>query len=174
MTHLTNRLLFLVFVLIGCSTLSAQKMEGMASFYADRFDGLSTSTGETFRQNGYMAASMDLPWGTIVEVTNVSNGRKVQVRINDCGPHAKGRIIDLSRRAAQIENQMAFPMRVRGERLVELVQSGAAERAVMDRDRSRHCPCLPQSPDGLPPPRPGPSIIGSGRPAQPGCGFLRL
>lgn len=92
-------LLIVVFLLPGGA--QAQKMEGMASFYADRFDGLKTSTGETFRQTGYMAASMDLPWGTIVEVTNLSNGKKTQVRINDCGPHAKGRIIDLSRRAAQ-------------------------------------------------------------------------
>lgn len=88
-------------VLLLFLPLSAQKMEGMASFYADKFDGQPTSTGETFRQNGFMAASKDLPWGTIVEVTNLSNGKKTQVRINDCGPHAKGRIIDLSRRAAQ-------------------------------------------------------------------------
>lgn len=101
MAHLISRFLLFVFILVSCSTLSAQKMEGMASFYADRFDGRSTSTGETFRQNGYMAASKELPWGTIVEVTNLSNGRKVQVRINDCGPHARNRIIDLSRRAAQ-------------------------------------------------------------------------
>lgn len=93
---------FLLFtILLLTLPLAAQKMEGMASFYADKFDGKLTSTGEVFRQNSYMAASKDLPWGTIVEVTNISNGRKVQVRINDCGPHAKGRIIDLSRRAAQ-------------------------------------------------------------------------
>lgn len=81
--------------------LSAQTMEGMASFYADKFDGKSTSTGEIFRQEGYMAASKELPWGTIVEVTNISNGKKVQVRVNDCGPHARNRIIDLSKRAAR-------------------------------------------------------------------------
>ncbi len=86
----------------GCSQgLFAQTMEGMASFYGDEFDGKSTSTGETFRQEGYMAASKELPWGTIVEVTNISNGKKVQVRVNDCGPHAKNRIIDLSKRAAR-------------------------------------------------------------------------
>lgn len=95
------RFLFAAFFLSLTVSLSAQKLEGMASFYADKFDGLKTSTGEVFRQNGYMAASKDLPWGTIVEVTNLSNGRKVQVRVNDCGPHAKNRIIDLSRRAAQ-------------------------------------------------------------------------
>jgi rare lipoprotein A len=96
-------LLATLFFLLGNASvgLSAQKMEGMASFYADRFDGKKTSTGEVFRQAGYSAASKDLPWGTIVEVTNISNGKTTQVRINDCGPHSKGRIIDLSRAAAE-------------------------------------------------------------------------
>ncbi|MFT5997685.1 MAG: rare lipoprotein A [Neolewinella sp.] len=96
-------LLVTLFFFIGNTSagLSAQQMEGMASFYADRFDGERTSTGETFRQAGYSAASKELPWGTIVEVTNISNGKTTQVRINDCGPHAKGRIIDLSRAAAE-------------------------------------------------------------------------
>lgn len=92
-----------LFFFIGNTSvgLSAQKMEGVASFYADRFDGKKTSTGETFRQAGYSAASKELPWGTIVEVTNISNGKTTQVRVNDCGPFSKGRIIDLSRAAAE-------------------------------------------------------------------------
>ena len=96
-------LLASLFLFIGITSarLSAQKLEGMASFYADRFDGKKTSTGEIFRQAGYSAASKDLPWGTIVEVTNISNGKTTQVRVNDCGPHTKGRIIDLSRAAAK-------------------------------------------------------------------------
>ena len=81
--------------------LSAQKLEGMASFYGDKFDGRPTSTGEIFRKTGFSAASLDLPWGTVVEVTNLSNGKTTQVRVNDCGPHARGRIIDLSRAAAE-------------------------------------------------------------------------
>lgn len=98
-TYLSNALLFtLLFFLVS---LAAQQTEGIASFYGDEFDGNKTSTGEVFRQNGYMAASKELDWGTIVEVTNLSNGKKVQVRINDCGPNVRGRIIDLSRRAAQ-------------------------------------------------------------------------
>ena len=90
------------FIFIGNTTarLSAQNLDGVASFYADRFDGLKTSTGEVFRQSGYSAASKELPWGTIVEVTNTDNGKTTQVRINDCGPHSKGRLIDLSRAAA--------------------------------------------------------------------------
>jgi|GEM_PF-418933 rare lipoprotein A len=80
--------------------LNAQKLEGIASFYGKGFDGKPTSTGETFRKSGYTAASLDLPWGTIVEVTNLDNGKTVQVRVNDCGPHTRGRIIDVTRQAA--------------------------------------------------------------------------
>ncbi|MEO0733469.1 MAG: septal ring lytic transglycosylase RlpA family protein [Bacteroidota bacterium] len=90
-----------LFLMGGLCTLPAQRMEGVASFYGDEFDGRLTSTGETFRQSGFMAASKELPWGTVVEVTNVNNGLKTQVRINDCGPHTRGRLIDLSRAAAR-------------------------------------------------------------------------
>ncbi|MEM9929445.1 MAG: septal ring lytic transglycosylase RlpA family protein [Bacteroidota bacterium] len=88
-------------LLFSTQNLSAQTLEGVASFYADRFDGKKTSTGETFHQDSYSAASKELPWGTIVEVTNLANGRKTQVRVNDCGPHSKGRLIDLSKAAAR-------------------------------------------------------------------------
>lgn len=82
-------------------TLSAQRLEGEASFYGDEFEGKNTSTGEPFRQTGYTAASKEFPWGTILEVTNLSNGRAVHVRVNDCGPHVKDRLIDLTRQAAK-------------------------------------------------------------------------
>ena len=99
---LSFRWIFLLLLAAGTITsLSAQKLVGMASFYGDKFDGRPTSTGETFRKAGYSAASLDMPWGTILEVTNLSNGKTTQVRVNDCGPHAKGRIIDLSRGAAE-------------------------------------------------------------------------
>lgn len=104
-THFAIRLSqWILFLLLATGPIhqaTAQKLEGMASFYGDKFDGRQTSTGEIFRKNGYSAASLDMPWGTIVEVTNVSNGKTTQVRINDCGPHTKGRIIDLSRAAAE-------------------------------------------------------------------------
>ena len=98
--HSAPLFLFLLLLVGLHSPLSAQQLEGMASFYGDKFDGRPTSTGETFRKAGYSAASLDMPWGTILEVTNLSNGRTTQVRVNDCGPHSRGRIIDLSRAAA--------------------------------------------------------------------------
>ncbi|SEQ44648.1 septal ring lytic transglycosylase RlpA family protein [Neolewinella agarilytica] len=99
-TILNNRLFLILFAFVLALPLSSQQLEGIATFYGDRFDGKLTSTGEVFLHKGYTAASKDLPWGTIVEVTNVANGKSVQVRINDCGPHLKGRIIDLTKAAA--------------------------------------------------------------------------
>jgi rare lipoprotein A len=75
--------------------------EGQASYYADRFDGRQTASGETFRQDSLTAAHKHLPFGTKVIVTNLKNNKQVTVRINDRGPFSPGRIIDLSRRAAE-------------------------------------------------------------------------
>lgn len=88
-------------LLLATTTAEAQRMEGMATFYADKFDGGPLSVGGTFRQSAYTAASKELDWGTVVEVTNLNNGKTTQVLINDCGPHAKGRLIDLSKAAAR-------------------------------------------------------------------------
>ncbi len=90
----------LLFVFGVATQATAQRLEGIATYYAKEFEGRLTSTGETFRNAGYSAASRDMPWGTILEVTNLSNGKTTQVRVNDCGPFAKGRLIDLSRAAA--------------------------------------------------------------------------
>lgn len=73
----------------------------MASFYAAKFQGRRTASGETFNNSAMTAAHRSLPFGTQVKVTNVRNGRSVVVRINDRGPYAKGRIIDLSKAAAK-------------------------------------------------------------------------
>lgn len=74
---------------------------GMASYYADKFDGRTTANGEIFNQNELTAAHRTLPFGTVLKVTNIKNNRSVIVRINDRGPFAEGRIVDLSRRAAE-------------------------------------------------------------------------
>ncbi|WP_298737221.1 septal ring lytic transglycosylase RlpA family protein [uncultured Chitinophaga sp.] len=74
---------------------------GKASYYADKFEGRRTASGETFHQNAMTAAHRTLPFGTKVKVINLANGRSVKVRINDRGPFAQGRIIDLSKKAAR-------------------------------------------------------------------------
>ncbi len=75
---------------------------GVASWYGPGFDGRRTANGEIYDQEDLTAASTTLPLGTRAMVTNLDNGRSVQVRINDRGPFVKGRAIDLSHRAAQI------------------------------------------------------------------------
>jgi len=76
-------------------------MRGVASYYHDAFDGQLTASGEPFNQNRLTAAHPSLPFGTIVKVTNLQNQRSVVVRINDRGPFVSGRILDLSRAAAE-------------------------------------------------------------------------
>ena len=73
---------------------------GLASWYGPRFHGRPTASGERFDMHAYTAAHRSLPFGTVVRVHSQVNGRTVEVRINDRGPHLKHRIIDLSRAAA--------------------------------------------------------------------------
>ena len=74
---------------------------GTASFYADEFDGKKTANGEIYNMNDLTAAHPSYSFNTIVKVTNLSNGKSVEVRINDRMPQFKGRIIDLSFAAAK-------------------------------------------------------------------------
>jgi len=75
---------------------------GIASWYGPDFNGKPTASGEIYDQNGLTAAHKSLPLPTIVQVTNLENGRSLKLRINDRGPFVNGRIIDVSRRAAQL------------------------------------------------------------------------
>jgi rare lipoprotein A len=77
--------------------------EGIASWYGgnDGFEGKPTASGEIYDSSLMTAAHRELPLGTLVEVASVENGKSVRVRINDRGPFIKGRIIDLSRAAAE-------------------------------------------------------------------------
>lgn len=75
---------------------------GIASWYGEDFHGKYTANGEVFDLNAVTAAHRTLPLPSVVQVTNLDNGRTIQVRVNDRGPFARGRIIDLSRRSAQL------------------------------------------------------------------------
>jgi rare lipoprotein A len=75
---------------------------GIASWYGEQFHGKYTANGEVFDLNQVTAAHRTLPMPTVVRVTNLDNGRSIAVRVNDRGPYARGRIIDMSRRAAQL------------------------------------------------------------------------
>ena len=76
--------------------------KGVASWYGPQFHGRKTANGEIFDMNTVSAAHRTLPMPSIVRVTNLENGRAMNIRVNDRGPFAKNRIIDLSRRAAQL------------------------------------------------------------------------
>ncbi len=101
-----ERLIFLAFIITinACSPKITET--GKASFYADKFKGRKTASGQIFRQNKRTAAHKTLPFGTKVKVTNLSNGKTVKVRINDRGPFVSGRIIDLSKKAARKLNMI--------------------------------------------------------------------
>jgi rare lipoprotein A len=106
-----------VLVLAGCASTphGSGSETGIASFYGPEFQSRKTANGERYDAALATAAHRTLPFGTKVRVTNTQNGKAVVVRINDRGPFAKGRIIDLSRSAFQTiahVNDGVVPVRV--------------------------------------------------------------
>jgi rare lipoprotein A len=95
----------LLTLLVGCANQIIDPRgyddTGDASYYGARHQGNRTASGERFNQNAMTAAHRQLPFGTRVKVTNLDNDKSVVVRINDRGPHTRGRLIDLSRAAAE-------------------------------------------------------------------------
>ena len=83
------------------STKSGAVTKGKASYYADKFHGRKTASGEVYDKKKLTAAHRTYAFGTVVRVINKKNGKSVDVRINDRGPFSSGRIIDLSRAAAE-------------------------------------------------------------------------
>lgn len=101
--------------------LSAQVQTGKASFYADKFEGAYTASGEKYKHNKLTAAHKTLPFGTKVRVTNLGNSQSVEVTINDRGPYVEDRIIDLSKEAAE---QLGFINKGLADVKVEVVDPG--------------------------------------------------
>ncbi len=101
---------------------------GIASWYGGRHQGRLTASGEIFDENKLTAAHRTLPLVTRARVTNLEKGRSVEVRINDRGPYIRGRVIDLSARAAEelgmVEEGLA---RVRVEALPKQIASSEGE-----------------------------------------------
>ena len=95
------KLLFSLAILFISTCSLAQVQTGKASFYADKFEGIPTASGEKYRHNRLTGAHKTLPFGTKVRVTNLANNKSVEVVINDRGPYVEGRIIDLSKAAAE-------------------------------------------------------------------------
>ena len=74
---------------------------GYTSYYAHKFHGRPTASGEIFDMNGFSAAHRELPLGTMIRVTHLGNGRSIVLKVNDRGPFIEGRILDLSLGAAK-------------------------------------------------------------------------
>ena len=95
------------FLLASCAPYQAKRKvptyrtHGNASWYGPGFAGKKTANGERYNPKGLTAAHKTLPFGTTLKVTNVENGKSVVVRVNDRGPFVRGRIIDLSKGAAE-------------------------------------------------------------------------
>jgi len=135
-----NYNLLVLLLLFLAPTLSAQE-RGIASYYSDSFQGRKTASGEKYDKGKMTGAHKTLPFGTIVKVTRVDNGRSVKIRINDLGPYISGRIVELSGKA--------------GEAL-GLYEDGLAEVTVEVLGRSEQTPTLADSrpgaaSSGLPP-----------------------
>ncbi len=106
---------------------SAAYQVGLASFYSDKLAGRKTASGEPYNPRALTAAHRSLAIGTVVEV--VHGGARVQVRINDRGPFVKGRVLDLSRRAAKE---------------LGIERAGVAEVAIYVVSVPRKAPALPR------------------------------
>jgi len=106
----------------------AYREVGIASWYGGRHQGRLTASGEIFDENRLTAAHRKLPLETNARVTNLENGRSVEVKVNDRGPYIRGRVIDLSARAAQ-----ELGMTQRGLALVRIEVVGEqTARSAMD------------------------------------------
>ena len=96
-----KRIQYLFFFLALTSISAARIQTGKASFYADKFEGSLTASGEKYRHSKLTAAHKTLPFGTKIRVTNQANQLSVEVIVNDRGPYVENRIVDLSRSAAE-------------------------------------------------------------------------
>jgi len=99
-----NPILLMLLFVVNASVyaeVATDVMEGEASYYADSLHGNKTASGAPYDKDAMTAAHRSLPFDTRVKVTYLKTGKSVEVVINDRGPHAKGRIIDLSGAAAQ-------------------------------------------------------------------------
>ena len=155
---------------------------GMASWYGEAFDGKATANGEIYDLNQLTAAHKTLPLPSVVEVSNLRNGRSLRLRVNDRGPYANARIIDVSRRAAQLlgfEMAGTTPVRVRILKDESIEVAEAAMRGQAGRVQlaavPRSSPVIAAAPPVIagpprhepPPPEPAPVMMAAASPPPP-------
>ena len=108
---------------------NAQVEFGTASYYGIDFHGKTTASGETYSQNKLTAAHKTLPLGTILKVTNAQNNKSVYVKVHDRGPFVKGRIVDVSTKAAEL---LGFRNKGTAYVKLEVVEPGSIPTDLMD------------------------------------------
>ena len=143
----------------------AYDQTGLASWYGEAFDGQYTANGEVFDLNEITAAHKTLPLPSIVEVINLQNNRALRVRINDRGPFVDGRIIDVSRRVAQLlgfERSGTAMVRVRVLKDESLQAEAAAAQGIVS-NGSAFASAAP-APTAAPRPAPAPIAIAAATP----------
>ena len=129
---------------------------GVASWYGPGFDQRPTANGEIFDMNAVTAAHKTLPLPSVVEVTNLQNGRALQLRVNDRGPFVGDRLIDVSRRAAQLlgfAEQGTAPVRVK---ILKRQSIEVAEAAMHNMGGTLVAAAAPAAMAAAPTPRPAP------------------
>lgn len=128
---------------------SAWTQTGIASWYGQPFHGRTTASGERFDMNKLTCAHKTLPFGTRLRVENLDNGRAVTLRVNDRGPFVEGRILDVSRGAAE-ELEMIGPGTARVR--ISVLGPGVPASASLpcQRPGSPHLPCPRRSFESLP------------------------
>jgi len=117
---------------------------GEASWYGEEFDGNTTANGEVYDSNGLTAAHPTLPFGTTVRVTNLSNRKKILLRINDRGPYLGQRLIDVSWKAAErlgFVDSGTTPVRV--EVVARPSPKPSSGIDLISQSRPLSCPVLP-------------------------------
>lgn len=121
-----KRLFFFTSLTLFVACSFAQVQTGKASFYADKFEGTETASGEKYRHNKMTGAHKTLPFGTRVRVTNLANNKSAELVINDRGPYVDSRIIDLSKSAAET---LGFVNQGLAEVRLEVIDAGDGKKS---------------------------------------------
>lgn len=121
--------------------------QGIASWYGPNFHGKTTANGAIFDMNKVSAAHRTLPLPSMVRVTNLENGRSLKVKVNDRGPYAHNRIIDLSKRAAQL---LGFQLKGTAMVRVEVLEAESRELVAVMNGETRAAANQPPPPEASP------------------------
>lgn len=131
MKYLSLSLIF-CFSLLSWAVTAQDDEYGLASYYSDGFQGRSTAYGDTYDKDELTCAHKRYAYGTTLRVTRLDNNRSVNVKVIDKGPFIKGRVVDLSRRAAEVLGIIDMgPVEVKVERLSGSTSTAAAEPEVV-------------------------------------------